>query len=145
MNCTFDKKKLAHEQYKNDKNLRTRIRIHRYSTNRYNWFHWLFDQMIIPEKSRILELGCGNGQLWEMNQEHISSDWELILSDISSGMVEAAQNKLSRIPKPIEFQVIDSFEIPFVENCFDVVIANHMLFYMNMLELEQVLTEIRRV
>ncbi|MFQ5818697.1 MAG: class I SAM-dependent methyltransferase [Candidatus Heimdallarchaeota archaeon] len=128
---------------KNDKNLRDRKRIHRYSTNRYHWFSWLFDQMNIPKNSMILEQGCGNGLLWEMNQERISSDWELILSDISPGIVKTTQYKLSQISKPIEFQVIDASKIPFTEKSFDVVIANHMLYYMN--DLEQVLKDIKRV
>lgn len=91
MRWITDKDDLLNKRYKTDKGLQDRIKIHRYSTNRYNWFHWLFDQMIIPEKSKILELGCGNGLLWEMNKERISPRWEPILSDISSGMVKATR------------------------------------------------------
>ena len=51
------------EQYKNAANLNDRIQLHvRFSTNRYDFHLWVFDQLKIAPDSRVLELGCGRGE-----------------------------------------------------------------------------------
>ncbi len=45
------------DQYQNAKNLNARIQLHqRFSTNKYGWHRWVFDQFSFPPQSRILEL-----------------------------------------------------------------------------------------
>ena len=57
------------EQYKNAKNLNDRISLHeKYSTNKQGWFNWLFNQIDFSKVNRLLELGCGNGKLWQENR-----------------------------------------------------------------------------
>ena len=53
------------EQYRNSHNLDARIALHdRFSTNKYDWMRWVFDHMLAaPAVSRVLEIGCGTGQL----------------------------------------------------------------------------------
>lgn len=58
-------------QYKNASNLNTRIRLHQeFSTNKYGWQRWLFDQLKFTPQSCVLELGCGAGNLWLENIHH---------------------------------------------------------------------------
>ena len=83
---------LLNEQYQDAGNLNARIRLHiEFSTNKYGWFPWVFDRYDLPEKCRILELGCGPGDLWGENMHRISPGWEITLSDFSPGMLEKAQ------------------------------------------------------
>jgi cyclopropane fatty-acyl-phospholipid synthase-like methyltransferase len=35
----------------------------RFSTNPYGWLRWVFDQFDLPPGARVLEVGCGTGQL----------------------------------------------------------------------------------
>ena len=128
------------EQYKNAKNLNDRISLHeKYSTNSQGWFNWLFEKIDFSKVNRLLELGCGNGKLWQENNIDLRNR-EIFLSDISEGMVEEVRNKLG---SDFNCIVADAEKIPFKDAYFDSIIANHVLFYLN--DLNQGLKEIRRV
>lgn len=128
------------EQYKNAKNLNDRISLHeKYSTNKQGWFNWLFNQIDFSRVNRLLELGCGNGKLWQENRIDLRNR-EIFLSDISEGMVEEVRNKLG---SDFNCIVADAEKIPFKDEYFDSIIANHVLFYLNDLNLG--LKEIDRV
>lgn len=128
------------EQYKNAKNLNDRISLHeKYSTNKQGWFNWLFYQIDFSKVNRLLELGCGNGKLWQENKIDLRNR-EIFLSDISEGMVEEVRNKLG---SDFNCIVTDAEKIPFKDEYFDTIIANHVLFYLNDLNLG--LKEISRV
>lgn len=128
------------EQYKNAKNLNDRISLHeKYSTNSQGWFNWLFEKIDFSKVNRLLELGCGNGKLWQENKIDLRNR-EIFLSDISEGMVEEVRNKLG---SDFNCIVADAEKIPFKDAYFDAIIANHVLFYLN--DLNQGLKEICRV
>ena len=128
------------EQYKNAKNLNDRISLHeKYSTNKQGWFNWLFEKIDFSKVNRLLELGCGNGKLWQENQIDLRNR-EIFLSDISEGMVEEVRNKLG---SDFNCIVADAEKIPFKDAYFDSIIANHVLFYLN--DLNQGLKEVSRV
>ena len=128
------------EQYKNAKNLNDRISLHeKYSTNKQGWFNWLFNQIDFSKVNRLLELGCGNGKLWQENSIDLRNR-EIFLSDISEGMVEEVRKKLG---SDFNCIVADAEKIPFKDSYFDTIIANHVLFYLNDLNLG--LKEIDRV
>ena len=128
------------DQYKNAKNLNDRIRLHeKYSTNKQGWFNWLFEKIDFSKVNRLLELGCGNGKLWQENKIDLRNR-EIFLSDISEGMVEEVRNKLG---SDFNCIVADAEKIPFKDAYFDSIIANHVLFYLN--DLNQGLKEISRV
>lgn len=128
------------EQYKNAKNLNDRIHLHeKYSTNSQGWFNWLFEKIDFSKVNRLLELGCGNGKLWQENNIDLRNR-EIFLSDISEGMVDEVRTKLG---SDFNCIVADAEKIPFKDAYFDSIIANHVLFYLN--DLNQGLKEIRRV
>jgi ubiquinone/menaquinone biosynthesis C-methylase UbiE len=115
------------KQYEDSSNVDARIRLHqRFSVNKYGWQRWVFDQFELPDKCRILELGCGPGQLWLDNLERIPAGWEISLSDSSAGMLEGTRRNLET-QRPFQFKVMDAQSIPLESKCFDAVIANHML------------------
>ena len=130
-------------QYQNATNINARIALHRdFSVNPEGWFPWLFRQMPLKPGMHVLELGCGNGALWLENLSQIPSEISILLSDSSEGMVREVQHKLSEDQR-FSFQTIEMDHIPYPDQSFDLVIANHVLFYSN--ELDQTLKEIRRV
>ena len=132
------------DQYRDASNLNRRIALHAdYSTNRYGWQRWVFDQLSFGEDCRILELGCGPGLLWKGNRDRIAPGWDIVLSDLFPGMVEEAQRNLGDIGNTITFAVVDAQAIPFPDYHFDAVIANHMLFHVP--DKPQAFSEIRRV
>lgn len=130
------------EQYKNSTNINIRIKLHeKYSINPIHWFEWMFSQYHLDNGMKVLEIGCGNGELWQQNQKNIPNI-QLTLTDISQGMLDDAKNRLKDI-KDIDYQCFDCHQIPYDNQTFDIVIANHVLFYVQ--DIEQVLKEINRV
>lgn len=135
---------LLTKQYQNSSNLNARIQLHaRFSTNKYGWHRWIFDQLKIVAGSHMLELGCGPASLWSANRDRIPADWHITLSDFSEGMIENARQNLSSIQHPFSFAVIDAQTIPFADASLDVVIANHMLYHVP--DRPKALAEIQRV
>jgi SAM-dependent methyltransferase len=131
-------------QYSTSKNLAARIDLHeRFSTNPYPWMLWVFDHFDLPEPCRVLELGCGVGKLWLENAHRIRPTWDITLSDFSAAMLEATKANLAPIQRVFDFQQVDVERIPFGPQTFDVVIANHMLYYAR--DLDAALAEICRV
>lgn len=136
---TNDDSKIV-EQYMDSNNLKVRIQLHeKYSTNPQGWFPWLYSQINFNGVYRLLEIGCGNGQLWEKNTLNLRNR-EFFLSDSSEGMVKEVRDKYG---SQFNCIVVDCEQIPFKDNYFDCIIANHVLFYLN--DLDQGLREIRRV
>jgi ubiquinone/menaquinone biosynthesis C-methylase UbiE len=132
------------EQYQDESNLNARIQLHdRFSINKYGWFPWVFDQLNLPAKSHILHLGGGTGLLWLKNLNRVPRGWDITLSDLSSGMLQEAQRNLRDRQRHFEFAVIDAQAVPFEDESFDAVIANHMLYHVP--DRTKALSEIRRV
>jgi len=131
-------------QYANADNLNVRIRLHEaFSTNKQGLQPWLFDQMAIAPGMHVLELGCGPGNLWLENLDRIPQDAEIVLSDFSEGMLEQAQAALAEADPCFDFKVIDAQDIPYEDDTFDEVIANHMLYHIP--DRRKAFAEVRRV
>jgi ubiquinone/menaquinone biosynthesis C-methylase UbiE len=135
---------LLKNQYKDASHLNARIALHeRFSTNPQDWHGWIFEHLNLTPGSRILELGCGPGDLWAKNLEQLPEDCQIVLSDFSDGMLQTTRNKLNDSAKSFRFQVIDAQSIPYEDDYFDCVIANHMLYHVpNRI---RAITEVRRV
>lgn len=132
------------EQYKNASNLQARIRIHeQFSTNHYGWMRWFFEQIHIPDKVNILELGCGDGSLWVKNIDRIPTAWNITLTDFSEGMLQDAKKALGKNAYRFNFKLVDAQAISYEKETFDVVFANHMLYHVP--DREQAFSEIWRV
>lgn len=136
--------KIWMNQYKNAANLSARIRLHDlFSTNKYGWHRWLFDQLGSLSGLKVLELGCGNASLWVRNSDRIPKDCDITLTDLSEGMLEDAKQSLNDYPENFTFSVVDAQNIPFADNSFDMVIANHMLYHVS--DRPKTFSEINRV
>lgn len=130
-------------QYANADNLNTRISIHdKYSTNKMGFRNWIVSNYKIDKGMKVLELGCGTGDMWKHEDAVINSCSQLVLSDFSEGMVETAKENLSSYDN-IEYRVIDIQKIPYEDESFDIVIANMMLYHVP--DIDEGLAEVRRV
>ena len=140
-----DQHYLKTEQYKDASNLNARVEIHRrFSTNPQGWNAWVFDALLsLPADARILELGCGPAYLWSANAARIPAGWDITLSDLSAGMLETAKRSTARIGRSFKFEVIDAQSLPYDDETFDLVIANHMLYHVP--DRPKAIQEIRRV
>lgn len=131
-------------QYQNASNISSRISLHSlYSQNPKGWFSWIFEQCRIVPGMRILELGCGDGTLWTENLKKLPETVSVTLSDISEGMIRDARRALGGNDPRFSFAAFDCHSLPFSDSSFDLVIANHVLFYCK--DIFRVCQEVHRV
>ena len=135
---------LRQQVYNNayDLDVRTHILTH-YLADGPDWYSWLFDQLRLPEESRILELGCGPGDLWQQKPPACLPGGLVCLSDLSPGMVKAARRCLGCQARSIVFAVLDTAALPFAESTFDAVLAFGLLDHL--LDSSQALSEVQRI
>ena len=131
------------EQYKNDRNLNIRTNLHSYNINKVDFDQWCFNQMSFPKNARILELGCGTGKLWFKNKENIDKNLDITLSDFSKSMLKIAKDKLKDVDYDFKYEEINIENIPYEDESFDMVIAEHMIYFAP--DIEKALDEIKRV
>lgn len=140
---TIDEIKNVKNQYATADNLITRISIHeKYSTNKKGFGKWIFEQYSLSPNSRILELGCGNGDIWLHNYNLLPNGCQLILTDFSEGMLNAAQKVLTSLDG-ITFRQVDIQDIPYLNESMDFIIANMMLYHVP--DIHKALLEVKRV
>jgi len=137
-----DQAYLSNSQYKDATNLSARLDLHRrFSVNTYGFHHWVFDHFKLDEGSKLLELGCGPGELWRSNRERVPASWQITLTDFSLGMLQQARKLLGE--ERFAYEVAHAQELPLADASFDAVIANHMLYHIP--DLLRALGEFRRV
>ena len=146
MSAMFKKMTNTHElvtsQYKTSGNLRSRGNLHTlYNTNHIPWMAWLFDHFALQSGQRVLVCGGGPGMVWEANLDRIPADVEVVFTDVSPGMVAEAQKKLASAE--MTFRIMDVSDIPYEDDSFDLVTANHMLYHVP--DIPKALFEIQRV
>lgn len=131
------------KMYIKEDTLSTRISLHdKYSINKYGWGNWVFDQYEFFNNTHILELACGTARIWLGRDDRLPKHSKIILSDFSPLMVEQAKALFSHNPI-FSFEQIDIQDIPYENDSFDIVIANHMLYHVP--NREKALSEVFRV
>lgn len=137
---------LKEQQYRTAANLSARISLHeRYTVCQRGWILWVMDRILAgtPAPARVLDLGCGRGDLWWKNAERIPAEWSLVLADLSEGMLVEAHRHLSEARLSAQLYSAHAERLPFEDASFDTVIANHMLYHVP--DRDRAVAEVRRV
>jgi SAM-dependent methyltransferase len=144
---SIDSDHLKAVQYPNAAKLSARIRLHeQFSTNPQSLQRWFFDYLLqlAPAQGRVLEIGCGRGDIWKHNADRIPPGWQITLTDFSAGMLSDCRCFLGpEIAGRFAYEIVDAQSIPYGANRYDIVIANHMLYHVP--NRPQAIAEIRRV
>ena len=93
-----------------------------------------FEEVIALEPERVLEAGCGRGELAE---RLVRAGIEVIAVDQSERMVDLTR------ARGVDAQVADVQALPFVDGEFDVAVANFMLYHVP--DVQRALAELARV
>ena len=76
------------------------------------WEELKFLENYANENEKILDLGCGNGRLYELFREKTVDYYGV---DFSEGLIEIARKRYPQF----KFQVADAFNLPFSADFFD--------------------------
>ena len=95
----------------------------------------LVDAVVAAAPGRVLEVGCGWGELAEWIARETGA--EVVAVDLSPRMVELASER------GIDASVADVQNLPFADGSFDLVVAAWMLYHVP--DLERGLSEVARV
>jgi SAM-dependent methyltransferase len=95
----------------------------------------LVDAVVAAAPGRVLEVGCGWGELAEWIARETGAD--VVAVDLSPRMVDLARER------GVDARLADVEELPFADETFDVVVAAWMLYHVP--DLERGLAEIARV
>jgi ubiquinone/menaquinone biosynthesis C-methylase UbiE len=125
-----DARRMLQNHYQDASRLDARLQLHvKYSTNTQGLHSWVFERLRLPPTCQVLEVGCGSGQLWLVNQHRLPAGWNVTLSDLSPGMLATAHHQLRPYGHALRFVVHDAQALPFAAHSFDAIIANHMLYH----------------
>lgn len=140
----INKEFLKAQQYKTPDNYETRLSLLTHGM-KINFWEWLAKHYEFSSAKNILEVGCGPGHFWEYITSKLNKNQHVTLTDISPGMIAAAEQRLKeiQISCQLDFAVADVEDLKFSNNSFDMVLAHWMLYHANSQQLA--LSEIKRV
>jgi ubiquinone/menaquinone biosynthesis C-methylase UbiE len=122
--------------YATDQHLSVRYQVHqKYSVPRIDFRQWVLDRIQWQGNETVLDLGCGPGVYADAVYQHAPKATYYGL-DFSAGM-------LSKHPLPNRLIQADAQVLPFADNAFDVVMANHMLYHLS--DIDAALKDIHRI
>lgn len=112
-------------QYSVSNHLQTRIHTHkRFEEKQVNLDEVVLEHLQLQGKENILEVGCASGKFLSLLQTN-GHKGQLTGFDQSKAMLSEAAKKSNRI----EWKQGDASKLPFEDNCYDWIIARHMLYH----------------
>jgi SAM-dependent methyltransferase len=128
--------KLVRQEYATDDNLRIRQEIHeKYTVPKTNYVEWVLSSMLWRGGESVLDVGCGGGSYYTA----IQNNWP----GLSYQGLDFSPGMLAKHPATHKVILADAQNIPCTQHSFDVVMANHMLYYMP--DIDSAIDEFRRV
>lgn len=88
-------------------------------------------------------MGCGPAALWCDNLERVPNHWDVVLTDLSIGMLRDTQSALADARSRFQLAAADAGRLPFADASFETCIANHMLYHVA--DVAAVVAELHRV
>ncbi|QWH18679.1 class I SAM-dependent methyltransferase [Bacillus mycoides] len=117
-------------QYNVSSHLQTRIDTHKhFEEKRVNVDEVVIEHLQLQGEEKILEVGCANGKFLSLLQTN-GHKGQLTGFDQSETMLSEAAIKNNMI----EWKLGDASKLPFEANCYDWIIARHMLYHMKDVE-----------
>ena len=131
---TLNDPRVVQEEYASERGLEGRRAAYRFATGP-DAPQMAFDAVAEVSPSRVLEVGCGPGELAARITEELGAD--VVAIDISPRMVELARGR------GVDARLGDVLDLPFAAGEFDCAVAAWMLYHVP--DVERALAELARV
>ncbi|PGM98427.1 SAM-dependent methyltransferase [Bacillus cereus] len=117
-------------QYNVSKHLQTRIDTHKhFEEKQVNVDEVVIEHLQLQGEEKILEVGCANGKFLSLLQTNGHKGGLTGFDQSETMLSEAAITN-----NMIEWKLGDASKLPFEANCYDWIIARHMLYHMKDVE-----------
>ena len=129
--------------YENHQGFYKRVDLHHaHSTNSTPLHEWLGGLINLTANAKILEIGTGAGDLAQELCRRFPT-CQILATDISSNALDKLRSESWVNTYDIQFAVCDMHDLQFAPRSFDVVLANHVLYYSK--DVGHVVGEIARI
>ena len=102
----------------------------------------LFERYALPPQARILDVGCGTGEI-SLRLARLYPSASVMGVDIDANHLEKGRSTATEMAGRVQFEVGNAFQLRFLSQTFDLVLCRHMLQAVP--EPERVLEELLRV
>lgn len=120
----------------------------RYGTSRQRWHEWLFDRLLLKPEMRVLDVGCGHGNVWYSSWRKIPNGCRITLLDkemkglqFLHGIYQERQGELTE-GVSFSFLCEDAEKWVCPETGYDLILAGHFWSYIQ--DKERLLEKLHR-
>lgn len=137
-------REVVKETYSTSKNLDAKYEVERnYGIQKQTFEDWVVQLLGFRGDETVLDIGCGQGRiLLPLGRLAKGRGGRLLGCDLTEGVMAPAKQIIDAEALPISLLLADAEQLPFLPASFDLVMANHMLYHV---DIPQALREVRRV
>ncbi len=121
---------LLDDQYSDTTNIGVRHRFHeRFSQREVSREEWVFRQLQLPADGRVIDVGCGEGTIWQYHEDQLPPGLDVTLLDFSPGILSEAAPQFTLLDIEPDFTAATVQRLPFDDDIADSVLAMQMLYH----------------
>ncbi len=114
--------------YRTGEHLKAKYEVmRRYGVQQETFGQWVIQHLCLTGSETVLDIGCGEGRFLLPMARLLQDGGAIVGCDLSEGVMESMQAVIAVEHLPVHLMVADAEALPFQDEHFDLVMANHML------------------